>query len=379
MKNRKRRDYLGVLLLLVVGLSVGYALLRTNLTINGTSKIKGNTWDIHFENLNVTDGSVELSDGDVAAVINTTTRTDVSYAVTLKEPGDFYEFTVDAVNAGTIDGMIESITSKLNNTPITTLPAYLDYSVTYSDGKEIAVNHLLKAGKTEKYQVRIEFKKDIESSDLPTTEQTLTLDFGVVYIQADSSGVEVERSRFVYTLNKYSSEQTGGNSLWVGREYNEAIRCFETPSEAINAALSLSGKNLPFYVKHKIRNGIVTEQYVEFIITDAMAQENPGMVPGTYSLKGEKTYEWTTLTWLVGTDYISLDYDSNKEEIKTAFGYETNPDRCSESGTGRSIVFSCRVSSIRAFAGGNGSVSAYVNYDYCALDPRGYDECYWSS
>ena len=31
MKDRKRRDFLGILLLLVVGLSVGYALLQTTL------------------------------------------------------------------------------------------------------------------------------------------------------------------------------------------------------------------------------------------------------------------------------------------------------------------------------------------------------------
>ena len=136
MKNRKRRDYLGLLLLLVVGLSVGYALLRTNLTINGTSKIKGNTWDIHFENLNVTDGSVLLSDGDIAANIQSG-ATNVSYTITLNTPGDFYEFTVDAVNAGSIDGMVESVTSKLNGAVITTLPAYLDYSVSYSDGVAI--------------------------------------------------------------------------------------------------------------------------------------------------------------------------------------------------------------------------------------------------
>ena len=66
---QRRKNILFVLLLLVVGLSVGYALLQTTLTINGTSKIKGNTWDIHFANLNVIDGSVSIGTGDVAAAI----------------------------------------------------------------------------------------------------------------------------------------------------------------------------------------------------------------------------------------------------------------------------------------------------------------------
>ena len=187
---QRRKNVLFVLLLLVVGLSVGYALLQTTLTINGTSKIKGNTWDIHFANLQVTDGSVSIGTGDSAAAIQSST-TDITYTVTLNEPGDFYEFTVDAVNAGSIDGMIESVTSKLNNAPITTLPTYLNYSVTYSDGVALSPNQYLKASDSETYKVRIEFKKDISSTDLPSTVQTLTLNFGVVYVQADDNAVEV--------------------------------------------------------------------------------------------------------------------------------------------------------------------------------------------
>ena len=163
MKRNKKRDYLSILLLLVVGLSIGYALLQTTLTINGTSKIKGNTWDIHFANLSVTEGSVTIGTGDVAAAIQSST-TDITYTVTLNEPGDFYEFTVDAVNAGSIDGMIESVTSKLNNVPITTLPAYLDYSVAYSDGIEIAPNQYLKCRPVASKQEAIACQIDLDGS-----------------------------------------------------------------------------------------------------------------------------------------------------------------------------------------------------------------------
>ena len=380
MKNRKRRDYLGLLLLLVVGLSVGYALLRTNLTINGTSKIKGNTWDIHFENLNVTNGSVELSTGDVAAVINTTTKTDITYTVTLNQPGDFYEFTVDAVNAGSIDGMVESVTSKLNDAVITTLPAYLDYSVSYSDGVEILPNQYLKAGETETYKVRIEFKKDISSSDLPTSVQTLTLDFGVAYIQADNTATEVEHYKYVYTVNKYDSSVTNpkNNAVWLNQEYPETIPYFETPAEALSAIATASSKDLPFYLKHKIENGIVTEQYVEFVVTETLAVANAGMVPGTYTLRGERTYDDATSTWLVDESYISPYYEANKEVIKTAFGYATNASRCGESGTGRLSNFSCGVSSLSAIALAYGAVHAYGTAgSYCNVIHYGSARCDW--
>ena len=190
MKNNIKKNIVFVLLLLIVGLSVGYSLLSTNLQINGSSKIKGSSWDIHFENVVVNTDSVSLTTGDVAATIQSST-TEVSYTITLNKPGDFYEFTVDAVNAGSVDGMIDSVTSKLNDTVITTLPAYLDYSVSYSDGVAIFPNQLLKAGESETYKVRVEFKKDIENSQLPATAQTLTFHFEVVYVQADENAVKV--------------------------------------------------------------------------------------------------------------------------------------------------------------------------------------------
>ena len=377
MKNRKRRDYLGLLLLLVVGLSVGYALLRTNLTINGTSKIKGNTWDIHFENLIVSTGSVELSTDDVAAAIGSNT-TEVSYTVTLSQPGDFYEFEVDAVNAGSIDGMVESVTSKLNDAVITTLPAYLDYSVSYSDGVEILPNQYLKAGESETYKVRIEFKKDIENTDLPTSVQTLTLDFGVAYIQADNTATEVEHYKYVYTVNQVDYDVTNPkyNAVWLNQEYPETIPYFETPAEALSAIATASSKDLPFYLKHKVVNGIVTEQYVEFVVTETLAGANAGMVAGTYTLRGERTYDVDTSSYIVDESYISPYYEANKEALKTAFGYATNASRCSETGTGRSSHFTCRVSGLRADAYADGDVFAndtagtncnvgYVGYAYC--------------
>ena len=149
------------------GIGVGYAVLSASLNITGASSIKDAKWDIHFANVNVTGGSVALSTGDSAATIDTATKTRVDYTVTLNKPGDYYEFTVDVVNAGTIDGMVATVTSKLDDVDIETLPNYLNYSVTYLDGKKIAANHLLASGVTEKYKVRVEYKKDVTAEDLP--------------------------------------------------------------------------------------------------------------------------------------------------------------------------------------------------------------------
>ena len=181
-----RQRYLyAVLIIILLTFSLGYALLTTNLNIVGTTVVKDNKWDIYFDNVQVKSGSVTAS----TPVIDTA-KTTVSYSVTLNLPGDYFEFTVDAKNAGTIDGMISALSSKLNGTEITTLPNYLEYSVSYSDGVTIQNNHLLEAGKTETYKVRVGYKKDITKDDLPSTEQTLNLSFSVTYVQSDSSAVK---------------------------------------------------------------------------------------------------------------------------------------------------------------------------------------------
>ena len=145
----QRRYLFTVLVILLLAISLGYALLTTNLNIVGTTVVKDNKWDIYFDNVQVSSGSVTASTPAID-----TAKTTVSYSVTLNLPGDYFEFTVDAVNAGTIDGMISAVSNKLNGTEITTLPNYLEYSVSYSDGIAIQNNHLLESGKTETYKVK---------------------------------------------------------------------------------------------------------------------------------------------------------------------------------------------------------------------------------
>ena len=101
----KNTIYIALILFLSIGFCIGYAALNTTLTINGTSTIEKNTWDVHFENLKVKEGSIEaiveptLSSGTIIS----------NFQLSLNKPGDFYEFTIDVVNDGTLDAMISSI------------------------------------------------------------------------------------------------------------------------------------------------------------------------------------------------------------------------------------------------------------------------------
>ena len=177
-KNGNGKLFVLLLLLLVVGVSVGYAALSKTLNINGTSNIGNNAnWDVHLENVAVTGGSANAT--TPAKLSGTDT---IVFAVDLNTPGDFYEFTFDVVNDGTID-------AKLNTKPsIPSIPEnlqdYVTYTVTYNDGgSALNANDTLDHETTKKVKVRLEFKKDI--TQLPTVEEEnpLTLSFTLNYVQ----------------------------------------------------------------------------------------------------------------------------------------------------------------------------------------------------
>ena len=179
--RRNRKNLYGILIIFLLGLGLGYAALTTNLSINGTAHVDNATWNVYWDNVQVTSGSV------TAPTPTISNQTTVSYEITLHQPGDFFEFTVDAVNAGTIDAMIESATSKLNNSPITSLPGYIYYYVSYDNDVRIFPKQYLKANTTEKIKVRVEFRNDINQEDLPGTAQNLSFSLGISYVQADST------------------------------------------------------------------------------------------------------------------------------------------------------------------------------------------------
>lgn len=201
--NYKKKYNLILLVGVLALMGVGYAYLSTTVSFNGNAVINNASWNIYLDNVQPTAGSVTPT---ATATINDA-KTEVTYEVTLVNPGDFYEFTVDAKNDGSIDGMIESISSKLNNKEIITLPDYLTYSISYLNGCSPDKNHILKSTKKETYKVRIEFKKDITADQLPTEKQNLNLNFSVVYNQADENGIDVE-SLLSYSLMSFDASDT---------------------------------------------------------------------------------------------------------------------------------------------------------------------------
>ena len=182
--KKKNTKYLVILLSVAILIGVGYAALSATLNITGQTTIEKASWDIHFENLEVTSGSVAPHQEAVIDVNKTT----VNFGIILNKPGEFYEFSVDVVNKGTIDAMISEIT-KIGLTEEQS--KYLNYIVEYTSGVQLLPNQLLETGTKEVIKVRVEFRSDLDQSDLPVNGEELNLSFSLNYIQADDSAVAI--------------------------------------------------------------------------------------------------------------------------------------------------------------------------------------------
>ncbi|MBR2828002.1 MAG: hypothetical protein IKE70_02065 [Bacilli bacterium] len=290
-KDRRGKMVIAVLLLIAV-IGVGYAALGANLKINGVANIPSASWDVHFKtgSIAVTSGSVTGTNVTTAATI--TNATQVDYSVKLALPGDFYEFTVTAENTGTIDAMIDSVVSKRGDVVITTgtLPSYIDYSVTYADGVAIAPKHMLAKNTEETYKVRIAYKTDIESSELPGATETLNLNFQINYVQADDTATSVPHpvDPFQLTPGVYSLDSDSG---YIGQVLPDSIDVYNTTSDqsVVDWISYLHYYILePFYLKHVLdsSDNTVLQTYIEFKIEDEVKLQDENVTVGTYEIRG---------------------------------------------------------------------------------------------
>ena len=189
-KIRKSRKSVVVVMALLLLISIGYAALTTNLTIGGSATIKKQTFSVYFNNVQINPSSVSGAKVTTAPSTSGTSTTTINWAVTLDTPGEFYEFNVDIVNGGTMDAMVNTATNNIVSTLTQAQQAYLDYTVTYVNGAAIERYDKLAIGETKTITVRLEFKQDVNPSDLPAEGETgISLSFSEDYVPADGNAV----------------------------------------------------------------------------------------------------------------------------------------------------------------------------------------------
>ena len=226
--RRNSRKIIIVLMILLI--SIGFAFLSSNLSIIGNTLISKQSWDIHFENPTKVGGNM------TATTLDLTNSTTVNFTVDLLQPRDYYEFTVDVVNDGSIDGMISSI----SGTELTASQKKLfEYVITYDDGAALKEKQLLAHNTSDKYKVTVRYKDDINSTDLSTTNTTVDIEIHVEYVQADNTAINRIKNSFISLYN-----QSTLGVLAQGDEVNIGNEHFYIISEDTNKYVLLSKYNL---------------------------------------------------------------------------------------------------------------------------------------
>lgn len=232
MRRRKKNKFYYVLFLLVfLGVSTGYAALNSALMINGTSNIRDNTWDVHFENIQVLTGAVTAN----APTIDNT-NTSITFSAALELPGDYYGFTVDIVNAGTLDAMVDSIVKTPELT--TEQKKYLDYVIEYQNGDSVATNEVILRNTCARLKVRIEYRSDVALSEMPATDSSLSLSFKINFVQNNNDDNSIVEN-YGKALRVVSGDGTqAGNEICIRDE------CFYVMSSNSTSITMLSKYNL---------------------------------------------------------------------------------------------------------------------------------------
>ncbi len=271
---------------------IGYAYLTTNLSIDGTSHVKSARWDVHFDN-------VQINTYSVTATTNPTinNNTTIGFAVTLNNPGDIYEFTVDIVNAGTLDAKLDGITIEPELT--SEQRNYFKYTVVYSDGSEISVGDPLDSGGTENIKIRVKYLEQADSSLYPSEDDNL--DFSVTMNYSQGKGTP---KNYAYVVSD--------TQMNIGSALPAAVNARNTPSLAMAdwaTVTGVTGETDPFYLRHLLKNNLIDKTYIGFEITDSFANNNPGVNAGIYYLG-----------WTNDSSSINDVLEDNKQVLIDAFG-----------------------------------------------------------
>lgn len=168
-KGQRRSFIIAVLIVTLVGATIGYAALATNLYINGTAGVATDaSWLIEFT-------SSEETSKSEGAVSNSFSHTGTTFEfdVTLSEPGDTITYEVDVTNNGSIDAKLNSITGldEVNAAD----PVEIQYEI-----NGLTEGEVLAAGATKTFTVTVTWTA---GTDIPEGTTSKTSAITLNYVQ----------------------------------------------------------------------------------------------------------------------------------------------------------------------------------------------------
>ncbi len=342
MRRGRRRHtpskWITVLLFVLFAMGIGYAAISTTLTIDGTSDIDSASWDVHFENIQVTSGSVTASTPTI------TDDTTVSFSATLANPGDFYEFTVDLVNDGTLNALIYQV----NILPQLTINQQktFNYLVAFNDGQAIEEGFVLRAGETKTIIIKVEYKHTTDPYALLTDD--VSYDFSV---SLNTSQASVSNTNGTF----YSSDShTAFPNAMISDIYG-------TKSNALDTKISRF--DVSPLIKYTVTNGLVTSSQLGFIYNNNVYYLTGGGATLVSNYDGNNSW----------VNYVALDdspyYVTNKNTLLNTLG-SSRCDNYDDS------FISCSYGNTTIYANRSGLVSVSIECDYgCNINSAKIAEC----
>lgn len=106
---RKKTVLIIAMCITVLLMSVGYALISTRITINGTTSVTS-TWNVIFSDIR----TIEQKGGATNKVAPSVNNTTATFEVDLVEPGDEITYEIDITNYGDIKAEIQSATYEIS-------------------------------------------------------------------------------------------------------------------------------------------------------------------------------------------------------------------------------------------------------------------------
>ncbi|MBR0482524.1 hypothetical protein IJJ54_00150 [Candidatus Saccharibacteria bacterium] len=210
--KREQRIHLvtiGALLLAVVFMAIGFAAYTQTLNINGTANVGSASWNVHWET-----GTTADQRGEWGTTSSSVTNDTVTLSCTLSVTQSCGMDSLNAINEGTYDAKLSSITV---SGPTTAQQKYIcvainGYSssfdewwytpgcssvagsgsstqISFGTAANVASKNVTipkKSGSTNGdmgYQVFVKYYQPSSSSDLPTSNQTVTVTIALKYDQ----------------------------------------------------------------------------------------------------------------------------------------------------------------------------------------------------
>ncbi len=166
---KKQLHILEGLLILTVILLLGLLVIKFIYHIKHEHVDTTYMWNINFSNLTVTEGS---KTGKISLNNNT-----IDLDVTLNNEKEFYEFTIDINNKGTLDAEITNINLNADNPD-----NILKYQVTYLNDVSIDKGDILSAESSKTIKIRVEYPENNQKETKATTlKLSLYIEYSSIY------------------------------------------------------------------------------------------------------------------------------------------------------------------------------------------------------